>query len=95
MEGPVFPLILRKAGESLQTIAETLNLGVKIPEMLNMWLFDPHKLPVIPSTLELPPDEKWAQISTAEAWKPLAEIALRIVSLTVSEAEIERVISMQ
>jgi hypothetical protein len=95
MEGPVFPLILRKAGEFLQTIAERLSLGVKIPEMLNSWLFEPHKLPVIPGTLELPPDEMWAQISTAEAWKPLAEIALRIVSLSVSEAEVERVISMQ
>jgi hypothetical protein len=37
----------------------------------------------------------WKTIATTDEWMGFAEVALRLVSLAVSEAEVERVISVQ
>jgi hypothetical protein len=66
-----------------------------IAEKLSNWVFHLDKFPIAIDNLDLPPDDMWTVISADEEWRPFAQMAVRIVTLVISEAEMERTISLQ
>jgi predicted metalloenzyme YecM len=67
----------------------------QISAKLHDWIFNVDKLPVPVENLNLYPDEMWETITTGDESRPFAELASRIVTFAISEAEVERTISVQ
>jgi hypothetical protein len=93
-QGGVFQNLYNVAEAFLVRQAAILELDIDVRQKLREWVLS--RDPPIPNEfLTHDPDEIWRRIAMTDAWRPFAVLALRIVSLAVSEAEVERTISVQ
>jgi hypothetical protein len=86
MNRPLFPDAFEIGAKFLS------DKDVDVHRMLNDWIFHPDSISIAPQNFTQPPEKMWDVLSLTEKWKDFALLAIRTVSLAVSEAEVERVL---
>jgi hypothetical protein len=91
---PVYEDLMLKADGCLAALAETLGFSAdRAVESLHNWISTPSEILRFPLLGNRSPDTIWRNAHQYDAWRDFSEVALRIVTLGTSEADVERIIS--
>jgi hypothetical protein len=92
---PLYEDLMTSAANCIPSLAETLGFsGGAAFEALHNWIRIPSEVLRFPLLGNQSPDTIWRNAHLYGAWREFSEVAIRIVTLGTSEADVERLISV-
>ena len=98
LEIETFPDVFEVALRTLQNYAKLLKVGLSDQEILGLlhdYIFGDPKTVTIDPYLRSDPDTFWREVHKIDKWTKFSALALHFVTLTTSEADVERLFSKQ